>query len=294
MGRQLSRGLRRSFTEIVLIGIASIVVIVALEAIAHLRHPVTVEDQLSTMAGPKAAVGSPIAIKSVHFSGNKLTLLLVVSPLCHFCLASRNFHEQLLRVAEEHNVPVFFAVPGRSSESAYIANFHLAGGRIKQWSELSVSLDGTPTLLAINSSGLVTRLWLGELSPPEEQAVFRAVQAPGETTLPANFNDFSPKILKELTRKQALVVIDVRERSAVTNVPKGLVNIPLQELPFRADGEIPANALALIDCRAVVDETCERGVQVLQDADRRVGTIGRGTYHASWCQATRIGSPARN
>lgn len=67
---------RKVFTEIVLVGAISILVIVVLQAIR--RHTVPVRP---SMKGPLVTVRSRVTIVSVQFSRQALTLLPMSSPL---------------------------------------------------------------------------------------------------------------------------------------------------------------------------------------------------------------------
>lgn len=287
---------RRILTEIAVVGATSIVVIIVLQ---KLYQPGAAVRPLASMEGPPVAVGSKVSIKSVEFRNRPSTLLLVSSPHCHFCLESKGFHRRLIADAESHNIPVFVAVPDPSSSAAYVSSFNLRPGRLKAWSDLSGSVEGTPTLMAIDPSGRVARLWVGELQPAGETAVLEAVSA-GKFSLPVaaaqhgDVREFSPEALDRLRRTEKLDIIDVRERSDVRQLPPGVVNVPLQEVPFRAAYDIAPEVLHVIDCRALTPELCEQAVQVFRGEGLRVGTMGRGTYQASWCRATLLAEQARN
>lgn len=168
MAKVLVRTIRKIATEIALIGVVSAILVFALKYVHRLMNPSPPAVQ---MKGPLVTVGSRLRISAIEFSNRPLTLLLVSSPYCHFCLASKSFHNRLFTQGEREGIPVFLAVPERSSSEAYSSEFHLPPGRLKEWKEMPVSVEGTPTLLAINSSGIVSQLWIGQLTSEEESSV---------------------------------------------------------------------------------------------------------------------------
>lgn len=283
---------RRSIIEIALVGGLSFSIIVCLQVARRDNAGVSAGFSTDT---PLVRVGSKISINATQFGGKPLSLLLVSSPACHFCQASKGFHKRLLGEADKHRVPIFISVPNRSSSSDYVRDFHLPSARLKQWKDVSVAFQGTPTLVAINSAGICTRLWVGELSPAQEDTVLELIRsgsAGTAATTDARVEDFSVETVENMRRRQSLELIDIRERSEVGQPQPGVENIPLQEIPFRiADG---SSTLHLIDCRGITIQFCDYAVQTFEKQGLRVGTVGRGTYHESWCRVTQVASASRN
>lgn len=289
MKKRFISAVLRMVLEIAVVGAASIVVIFALQTLHRPNIPVSPP----SMHGPLLAVGSPVSIKSVEFGSRPVTLLLVSSPSCHFCIASKNFHKSLIVAAESHNIPLFFSIPDPASSRAYITDFGLRPGRLKAWSDVLGSVEGTPTLLAVDSSGHVAHLWVGELAPGDEKAVLEIVRSgtlPLSTAAAPNddVQDFSLAALNRLRRIKKLDVIDVRERTDVRGLPPGITNIPLQEIPFRIAYDITPDVFHIIDCRASTPDLCEQARQIFKRAGLRVGTTGHGAYQGSWCRATLL------
>jgi hypothetical protein len=77
-------------------------------------------------------------------------------------------------------------------------------------------------------------------------------------------------------------------------VRPGVVNIPLQEIPFRIAYDIAPDVLHVIDCRALTPELCAQAVQVFRQEGLRVATTGKGAFQASWCRATLLAKQSRN
>ncbi|HTU45989.1 MAG TPA: hypothetical protein VMF91_13050 [Bryobacteraceae bacterium] len=279
----------RLATEIAIVGVISVLVIFILQ---KLRQPAPSPGVVS-MQGEPVAIGSPIAIKSVEFGGRPLTLLLVSSPYCHFCVESKNFHKRLIAEAQSHHVPFYVSVPEISSSATYVKDFRLRSGQLKGWRDLSGSVQGTPTLVGIDSSGHVARLWVGELQPAGENDVLEVVRSGDlsqavSTAVQRDVREFSPETVNRLRGTQKLDIIDVRERSEVRHLSPGVANIPLQEVPYRIAYDIAPDVLHVIDCRTLPLDVCGQAVQVFRQEGLRVATMGKGTYQASWCRATLL------
>lgn len=290
----LVRVLTRLVGEIILIAVVSAILLVSIQYVQHRKRPVL---STAVMNGPIVTVGSPVQISSLHFNDRPLTLVLVSSPSCHFCLASKDFHKRLLAETSNFGVPLFMVVPDRSLSKSYSSELGFSRDRIKEWKDLSVSVEGTPTLLALNRSGIVSELWLGQLRLEQERAVLELIGHP-DGRLPVTVqrtaeqvSDFPSQEVVSLIHDPHVHIIDIRERDHLNGGVESAANIPLEELPFRAAGEISATALNLVDCRTISSDLCDRGVRSLQQQHFRVATIGKGHYHASSCRTTKAPVP---
>jgi hypothetical protein len=167
---------------------------------------------------------------------------------------------------------------------------------VKEWHELSVSVEGTPTLFAVDSSGAISQMWLGRLTPAEEKDVLEFMQSPAPAHLMRvnGVDDVSTEALNRMRRTQSVDLIDVRERSSIHHLAEGSMNIPLEEIPFRAAVELAPNRLHLVDCRVITSDVCDRAARALKREVRPVGTVGRGSYHETSCQTTRLRASLAN
>jgi hypothetical protein len=59
---------------------------------------------------------------------------------------------------------------------AYLTRLDIDVDEVRQFRLESIGVEGTPTLLLINSSGVVTERWVGRLMPDQELVVLRALE----------------------------------------------------------------------------------------------------------------------
>jgi hypothetical protein len=124
----------------------------------------------SSIAGPPR--GAKIAIPGVESTNSQRTLVLVLSTHCNFCTASGGFYRRLQEAARARSVPIVAVLPQPTNEAKlYLDNLGLSISVVKQATLASVSVTATPTLIMVNSEGVVTDSWTGQLSPDFEKDV---------------------------------------------------------------------------------------------------------------------------
>lgn len=102
------------------------------------------------------------------------TLVMYVSSACHFCAASMPFYEKLHESAVTQGTTRLVAVSDEpaSALSAYLRQHNVDvdkvvsyGGRAKP----------TPTLVLVDSSGVIRSVWVGQQTADGEQAILKAI-----------------------------------------------------------------------------------------------------------------------
>lgn len=116
------------------------------------------------------AKNTKISIPDVDWHENGQTLVLAVSSVCHFCTESGPFYQQL---AKAHGRTHLLAVLPQPVEEGkrYLETLGVAVDEIKQSSLNAIDVRGTPTLLLVNSDGVVTNSWIGKLQAEQEAEV---------------------------------------------------------------------------------------------------------------------------
>jgi hypothetical protein len=117
--------------------------------------------------------GTHLTLAGVDWHDHARTLLLVLSPQCHFCSESAPLYRRLTEdpVLAKHFH--FIAVlPSRVDESRrYLNALHVTIGEIRQFDFASWRVPGTPTLILVDSDGKVVRSWVGKLNADSEEAL---------------------------------------------------------------------------------------------------------------------------
>ena len=117
------------------------------------------------------AVGSRLTLPGERWGSE--TLVMAVSTTCHYCSSSAPFYQRLLPAASAHHVKVVAVLPQPHEEAtAYLTHLGLPAGLEAVQAPLStIDVNGTPTLLLVDGSGVVQKSWVGQLPSAQEQDV---------------------------------------------------------------------------------------------------------------------------
>lgn len=112
----------------------------------------------------------------IDWRRSKQTLLLAVSSTCHFCTESAPFYKQL---AKEHGNTRLIAVLPQSIDQGerYLEELGVGVDGVKQVTLSSINIKGTPTLILVDSDGLVVNTWVGKLSEAQQQEVLSKLRS---------------------------------------------------------------------------------------------------------------------
>ena len=126
-----------------------------------------------------------------------------------------------------------------SDAEAYLQRLEVPIRELRYVSLLSLGIKSVPTLAILDRNGVVTDLWVGKLSPLEEKGLMSKLSLE-DTMSPDEWSVTEANLERKLTNKEQLVLLDIRDRAAYAiNHRDGARNIPLDELPVRAQNELP-------------------------------------------------------
>ncbi len=145
-------------------------------------------------AAPAVTVGASLKTKlpGVDWRKNGRTLILAISTQCHFCTDSAPFFRALVAQADK-NVKIVAVLP-QPVEAAekYLSDEGVRVDQVTQFALGRMGVRGTPTLLLVNSAGIVTNVWVGELGPAQQSQVLSVVAgAPAAGTLLPQIRPFA-------------------------------------------------------------------------------------------------------
>ena len=147
--------------------IAIILVAIALVVVLAKRFIFTGPDSDT----PQSNIGAKLSLPGVDWSKNNKNLLLVLSDSCKYCTESAPFYQQLVQERAQRQtfrLTAVFMQPA-SEGRKYLNGLGVAIDDVVELSPRAIRIRGTPTLLLVNSAGVVTDEWLGKL-PPEKEA----------------------------------------------------------------------------------------------------------------------------
>ncbi|MFP5260716.1 MAG: peroxiredoxin family protein [Blastocatellia bacterium] len=155
---------------------------VAIIVVAILLGAVLVKQYiLGSPARPESktiAAGTKIPLPDVTWEGSRQTLLLVLSRGCHFCSESVPFYQRLAEEVKSLGDVRLLAVLPQPPEDAqkYLDDLGVPVKDVKQADLTSIPVAGTPTLILVDSKGVVTDAWVGKLRPDKEAEVISKLQ----------------------------------------------------------------------------------------------------------------------
>lgn len=125
---------------------------------------------------PKPVIGSKAAVPDVDWGRNGRTLVLVLQKGCGYCTDSAPFYQRLAR--EAGSVRLVAALPNKVEEGRqYLSELAVPVEEVRQASPQALGAPGTPTLLLVDGSGVVTDSWVGRLPPDKEDEVLSRLKS---------------------------------------------------------------------------------------------------------------------
>jgi hypothetical protein len=157
---------------------------VAIIAIAALLGFVLIKNYLIKTAETKAEYSqysieprnrTKISLADIDWQKNGQTLVMAVSSTCHFCTESGSFYQQL---AKAHDGTRLVAVLPQSVDEGkrYLAMLGVSVDEVKEATLASIDVRGTPTLMMVNSDGVVVNKWEGKLESEQEREVLSRIK----------------------------------------------------------------------------------------------------------------------
>jgi hypothetical protein len=163
--------------KIELIANVAIIVIACLLATVLVRQhlfakpaEVSVKEQ---PAGPRASSPSVTSL-DINWAANRQTLILAISSSCHFCTASAPFYQKL--VQNKSKTKLIAVLPQSVQEGEnYLKRLGVAVDEVRQLDFNQIGVQGTPTLLLVDRSGVIRNSWVGKLPSDKESVVPNAL-----------------------------------------------------------------------------------------------------------------------
>lgn len=113
-----------------------------------------------------------LSIPGIDWTQNERTLLLVLSNECHFCTESAPFYQQIMRQRGRAKVIAVLPQDVNSTQS-YLRDHGIFVDDVKQAPLDSIGIRGTPTIVLVDSGGVVKGVWVGKLPQNEEASLLR-------------------------------------------------------------------------------------------------------------------------
>jgi hypothetical protein len=288
---KLTQRLKGSLRELGLVGLTAGALVVVYSLLSPAAAILIHKLRPARSARPQVATGATIKIAGVSFAAAPLSVVLITSPTCQYCIASSTFHGSLFEETRKERVPLYILVPSVTASQKYLRDSGL-GGTVKPWEDLNADFRGTPTILLIDTHGAVRASLVGRLTKGAETQLLQVIQHPN--LLDDSIGWFRPgsiggEDLARLRSQGEVSLLDVRERDDFRLWHKDqAVNIPLAEFDLRAPFELHDRALQVIDCSEFSSETCTLIVERVRHRGFKSVAFSEGMAFKS-CDVTRPG-----
>ena len=124
----------------------------------------------------KSLVGEKIDLPQVNWQKNGETVVLALSTTCHFCTDSTPFYRRLTKEKDGVRVVAVMPQPVDVSKKYLDAN-GVVVDEVRQSALDPIGVDGTPTIMLVDDSGVVTQRWVGRLNSGQEVDVLGQIHS---------------------------------------------------------------------------------------------------------------------
>ena len=130
-------------------------------------------EQANVAAMPRINAGERLTVPNVDWAQNKKSLVFFLKKDCFYCTSSAPLYRQLIEDAAKRNVKCIAVLPNSPEEARkYLQYLELPIENIQTGDPLAAyKISGTPTVLFVDESGIVRRVWFG--AQPEREKEMR-------------------------------------------------------------------------------------------------------------------------
>jgi thioredoxin-related protein len=104
-------------------------------------------------------------------------MILALQTRCKFCAESAPFYKQVADKTSKQSALHLVAVFPQEADAAkaFLDSLGVSVRDIRQAPLNALGVSGTPTILLLDNTGLITEAWLGRLDPEREAEVLRQI-----------------------------------------------------------------------------------------------------------------------
>lgn len=127
----------------------------------------------------QVSAGTRISLPDVDWARNRRTLVAVLSTTCRYCTESASLYQQIATErSKRDDVKTIALFPQPIADAQqYLSGLGVSVDEIKQVEPSAVNARGTPTLLMVDETGTVKKVWVGKLPPNKEAEVLTELRS---------------------------------------------------------------------------------------------------------------------
>lgn len=196
----------------------------------------------------RIARDAKLIINGVNWADSEQTVVVALGKECKYCSQSAEFYRRLTSaISSQRNIRLIAVFSEKEFEGeAYLQQLEVPIREVRYVSLPSLGIRNVPTLAILDPSGVVTDMWVGKLSPLDEKGLMSKLRLK-DARSPDEWSINEDNLARKLANNEALVLLDIRDRAAFAlKHSDGARNIPLDELPVRAQNELPLEQTIVI------------------------------------------------
>ena len=227
-----------------ILNIAILLVVLALSALLVKKFFFQPTQVFDYRMAPEAR----LVVNGINWADSEQTVLIALGKQCKYCSDSADFYRRLAAgVASQSNMRLIAVFSEKETEAeAYLKQLEVPIREVRYVSLPSLGINNVPTLAILDRNGVVTDMWVGKLSPLKESDLMSRLRLKN-TRSPAEWSIAEAELERKIANNEPLMLLDVRERASyAVNHRDGAKNIPLDELPVRAQNELPLDQTIVI------------------------------------------------
>lgn len=120
------------------------------------------------------SVAPTVAAFNINWRQNQQTLVLALSNTCRFCTESGPFYQRVAAASPRTRL-VAVLPQAREEGRKYLEQLGVPVDEVLQAPLSSMNVNGTPTLLLVNSDGVITNTWIGKLTEAEQAELLKKI-----------------------------------------------------------------------------------------------------------------------
>ena len=196
----------------------------------------------------RLTTNATLRVNGINWADSDRTVLLALSKECKYCSRSAEFYRRLAAgIASQPRTRLVAVFSEKESQAeTYLKQLEVPIRELRYVSFSSLGIKSVPTLAIVDRNGVVTDMWAGKLAPFAEKSLLSKLSLE-DTRSPDEWSITEADLERKLASKEQLVLLDIRDRAASAKDQRdGARNIPLDELPVRAQNELPLDQTIII------------------------------------------------
>lgn len=155
--------------------------IVVVVAVLTIYRIATTQSSLSSFTPETSQIHRGQKLNRAILGGHhgERLLILGIQTQCGYCIASLDFYRKLILANESLGRPfrIVALIPGNIEESRrWVQENKLSIVDISSVTLSEIGIDGTPTIVLVDQESIVSRVWIGRLTPTKEIEVLAALK----------------------------------------------------------------------------------------------------------------------